>query len=489
MESGADTVMNKIRSLFRKSWFIVLLGALPVFFNILSGRAQHTHPEANCFIIIYNHPGLPLLKLIFDPLRTDWQNYQGRELSYLIDFLDARFIALCIRMGKAHFYSLSAIIFLLAGVLVIHRGLKKLYPEKSPFLIALPPLMYAFSNASNLVFFRSSKPAAAFGIIILFFHLAKLLKFPEKFRNFPSHIIALITLFLLPQLDRQGFFAAAVIAGATASLLLLSSTPAAEFFELTPEHRKPLLFTAASATAGTLFSILSNFVIVPKIIFALNHYHPDFSFQRLPEGSLFNIVPGYNYLLENIGYNVTTATGMAALLAGTLVVMVMLWNCLILCKKGKLSKITFYSFAATLMLMMICSGIMAMRHPSIMLLDVIYGGYFQPFSAVLCGFAGLFIMETPEAESFFKFLCLLATGVIISGILHVSGLRSIPGNDEGHLFLHKSTTHKTIEMLNDPQLKQSVPMPFSSMQVIYFFRNQKKDLLQLEIDNPKYEYK
>ena len=488
MESGAATIMDKIKSLFRKSWFIVLLGALPVLFNILSGRAQHTHPEANCFIIIYNHPKLPLLKLIFDPLRTDWQNYQGRELSYLIDFLDARFIASCIRMGKAHFYSLSGIIFLLAGVLAIHRGMKKLYPEKNPFLIAIPPLMYAFSNASNLLFFRSSKPAATFGIIILFFHLAKLLKFPEKLRNFPSHILAVITMFLLPQLDRQGFFATAAIAGAAASLLLLSSTPAATFFELTPEHRKPLLITATGATAGTLFSILSNFVIVPEIIFSLNRYRPDFSFQRLPEGSLFNVVEGCNYLLENIGYNVTTATKAAALLAGLVVLLAMLMKSFVLCKNDKFPRIVFYSFAATLVLMIICGGMMAARHPSMLLLDVIYGGYFQPFSAVLCCFAGLFILETPETESFFKFLLLLAAGVIISGILHVSGIRPIPGNDGGHLFLHKSTTHKTIEMLNDPQIKQSVPMPFSSTQVIYFFRNQKEYLLPLEIDNPKYKF-
>ena len=49
----------------------------------------------------------PLPALLFDPNGTDWNNFQSRELSYLFDWVDCRFILACTQAGFPHFLSLS----------------------------------------------------------------------------------------------------------------------------------------------------------------------------------------------------------------------------------------------------------------------------------------------------------------------------------------------------------------------------------------------
>ena len=211
--------MKFLRKLCFSGIFTVLLCAIPLCCQIFAGQGQTTQQEANCFLMVYNNPHLPLAKLIFDPLRTDWQCFQARELSYLIDALDARFIAFCIRNHFAHFYSLSSIILLLASAGLIHWNLKHLFPKTTPYLLPLFPLLYTLCNLGNLSFFRSSKPWVSFGILILFFHLAKVLKRPEKYSAWYRNLPLIITLLLIPFFDRIGFFAAATCAAGTIVLL------------------------------------------------------------------------------------------------------------------------------------------------------------------------------------------------------------------------------------------------------------------------------
>ena len=66
------------------------------------------HVETVGYIPHYlNLAGKPLGAIIFDPVSTDLGNYQARELSYLVDLWDVRFLAWSAKLGAVHFYSFS----------------------------------------------------------------------------------------------------------------------------------------------------------------------------------------------------------------------------------------------------------------------------------------------------------------------------------------------------------------------------------------------
>ena len=171
-----------MKKFLQSTCFALLICALPIVLRVWCGDSPSTHPEGNCFLIHYNS-GVNPVKLIFDPLRTDWASFQARELSYLVDYLDAKFIVFSIRQHHAHFYSLSALLLLLASAGLMHHKLKRLYPQSSVLLRLLMPLMYVCCFINFTGFFRSSKPAVSFLLLWIFFNVAGILKFPEKFQS------------------------------------------------------------------------------------------------------------------------------------------------------------------------------------------------------------------------------------------------------------------------------------------------------------------
>ena len=51
----------------------------------------------------------PLLSRLFSAHFTEWDCYQGRELSFLFGLIDAKVIALTARIGRAQLLSISSI--------------------------------------------------------------------------------------------------------------------------------------------------------------------------------------------------------------------------------------------------------------------------------------------------------------------------------------------------------------------------------------------
>ena len=72
-------------------------------------------PETALFLEQYL-AGRGVLESVFDPLRNDWGFYQGRELSYFFDRLDALWIGWSARHGILHFCSLWALLFTAGSV-------------------------------------------------------------------------------------------------------------------------------------------------------------------------------------------------------------------------------------------------------------------------------------------------------------------------------------------------------------------------------------
>ena len=452
-----------LRKLFYSTAFAALLCSLPLFCRIIFGSSPSTHPEANCFIMHYNS-GQPLAKMIFDPLRTDWANYQARELSYVLDYFDARFIAECIKSNHAHFYSLSAIVLLIASAALIHKKLKTLYPDAHPVMLLVPPLFYVCSFMNEIGFFRSAKPTVSFLLIGIFFTFAGILKAPEKYQSFLSLLAGSAALLIIPGFDRIGFFIAAVVAAAGASLMMLFSLKRfSGNAEYVKKVKKPLMILSLSALASVIISLIYNFHIAPKIVMALNNYHVAFNYQTFKtEPRAF--VDGMLFILTNFGGLFQPAGDIIAVVSGITVLMIMILAAKRICENPQ-KILIMLALGGIFAVSVICSAMMIARHPVI--LDLPHGAYFQVFGTAFIGIFAIILLESAD-KTFKKILLVLAAAGCITPILRTS----IPATTQNaELELHQVTTGYTIELLNNPDLKQEKILPTSSCELINYFRS------------------
>ena len=220
-----------------------------------------------------------MLQKVFDPHRNDLNTYQARELSYFVDYLDARWLQTLIAAGHDVFVPASAIAASVATVVVFLAGVRA-SGGVPPLTAALLLLMY-LTNYVHVVtmgmLYRSAKPALAPVAMGAAFYLAALLRDSSRptLSRSRGTVAAPATVFLLfcvmSLLDRQGFFLALIGFG----VLLLDAV----FWG----GRRDV---AAGAAAAIVAMVLYNLVGAPFIVESLNGYRPSFEYQRIPMGSL-----------------------------------------------------------------------------------------------------------------------------------------------------------------------------------------------------------
>ena len=279
--------------------FVFILAAL--FLSSLLWNTEVLHMESASFL--YNYTGdRPLLNIIFDPLNNDWGLYQGRELSYFIDYLDANFIALCAKWRMAHFYSLSFFTISILIILIqqyygnlLFRNLSKIEIFAGTcLLMSLPVFML------NSSFFRSAKPLCSLFLCLISYLTLLLYYRGVVFKKLKNNLLIWIILaveLLMTISDKQGVFFVAAFGMIFAIFLLFSFV----LPKLSIANNRSLFFLALG-TAGVLFlSVLYNGLICPQIIHALNGYYPDFDFQKPQAVSLSVIFSGLDVFLSFTG--------------------------------------------------------------------------------------------------------------------------------------------------------------------------------------------
>ena len=453
---------NRITSLLTGTPFVLILALLMIVGRIIFAAPPTTHPEANCFIVHYNSGNNPI-NLIFDPSKTDWDNYQARELSYLLDYLDARFIFFCILQHHAHFYSLSSLILLTASAVLIHRKLKKLYPDADKSITAALPLMYVSLYLGADGFFRSSKPAVSFLLLWLFFNVAEMLKQPEKYHSIRSQFPNLLLLFLLPGFDRIGFFIAAAASAAAALLpgLFSCNCPLASR-EKMDSSKKPLLIFSFIALSAVLFSLLYNFIIAPAIIEALHSYRPSFEYQNF-QASVSNILcDGLIFTLKNYGSLFIPANYSGTIAAGIICSLFLFYAGAILRRDSRDLRLITPVWLGIFVFSVICTGLMIARHPAIQELPP--GSYFQVFGTAFFGIFAIIFLESSHISIRRTFVIMMIT------VFATSFCRLAMPQPATELLLHKQTAGHTIELLNDPQMASKEYLPASSGMLIGFVR-------------------
>lgn len=208
---------------------------------------------------------------IFNPRGYDF--YQGRELSYAVDFVDAQWVGFLFERDRFWFVPPSALVASLGFVAVFRWGVPRALPGMPGFTAGLVLLLYlsnfAFLSTMGMLY-RAAKPLVA--PLLLFALLFSL----REHRRDPTEATAPVwPLFLagaaMGLLDRQGLFYIGCLTLALA-------------FVWTRARRGGRLALAASAAVG--FALAYNYLLGPWLVHTANGYWPSMRFQTLQPGWL-----------------------------------------------------------------------------------------------------------------------------------------------------------------------------------------------------------
>jgi hypothetical protein len=456
----------KFQKIISSTLTVAAASLLILLARIVFGTVPSTHPEANCFIMHYNSDA-PLLNLIFDPLCTDWASFQARELSYLLDYFDAKFIFYSIQLRHAHFYSLTALILLMLSAILIHKKLKKLYPEGDAKIIFIIPLMYVTAFAEQTGFFRSAKPAVAFLLLWVFFTVAEMIKMPEKFNSFKTCIPMAIPLLSMPFFDRIGFFITAVCsAGAAVMLLFFACNYTFGMNKNADPFKKPFLIFSLTALTSVIISLIYNFALAPWIVQKLNHYPVSYEYQTFTTNPSA-LSDGALYIMENYGGFFFPIYRNAAFAAGLVICLFLAYAVINTAKSAPEKRITMFAFIGILTASIICTGMMISRHP--MIKELPTGAYFLVFGTALTGIFAIIMLES-ENKKVRQLMMILVFTAILTPLVKLIYPAVIP---PVNMPFHRDTTPYTMELLNDPEMQQTKILPTSSRELILFMRKQK----------------
>ncbi len=217
-----------------------------------------------------------VIQRIFDPRGYDY--YQGRELSYAVDFLDAQWVRLVLGRGWTYFIPPSALVASLAVVLAWGIGLPRALPalDRATSWCLLLVYLSNFAVLSTMgLLYRSAKPLVP---PLLLAVLLFLLREVREARAGPRAQFAWVYVPCLAMslLDRQGLFYTACLTAVLAAAWAR-------------KRRGGVLVAAGAASIATW--AFYNYLAGPWIIHAANGYWPEFRFQRFRPQRLVDARP------------------------------------------------------------------------------------------------------------------------------------------------------------------------------------------------------
>jgi hypothetical protein len=273
--------------------------------------------EATLFVTNYLDER-PFLRQIFDPEGNDFANYQARELSYVLDWADARTLDALFRHGVVLLVPLSSLVGSVALLVVLPWAARTAFPGLPGTTAGLALLVYLshfiYLSSAGL-FYRSAKMVLVPLLIALAALVIRTARHgePDARGRRVLHAAGLFALGCVASLlDRQGFFEVAAIAALLAVALVLGRRVRATFAALAG--------AAALATAYDLW-------LAPALIRRLNGYRPTFLYQELDLHKLLHKPVRLEQATELLAsYTQTLLGGLPAALAVAFVVLVaVLW--------------------------------------------------------------------------------------------------------------------------------------------------------------------
>jgi hypothetical protein len=207
----------------------------------------------------------PVLARVLDPRGYD--DYQGRELSYAVDFLDAQWVRLFLERGRVVFVPASAALASLGVVAAFAWGVPRVLPGLDATTRSLVLLLY-LSNFALLstsgILYRATKPLVAPLLLAVLLLVTRELRRSGDGRR-GSALLLFVAATAMSLLDRQGLF------------YLLCLTLTLGLVWAARRRGGALLLAAGAAVAAAL---VYNYVVGPWAIHAVNGYWPSMRFQR-----------------------------------------------------------------------------------------------------------------------------------------------------------------------------------------------------------------
>jgi len=284
---------------------LVALGFIAA--SVIYQKGSWLQYEADLFLV--DHLGeRTFLSKVISPHIHDAEMYQARELSHVLEYIDARFIYWCVTHKLPHFYSIINYVLLFMISLGFWWNATrhlKLDPMISLFLVGMfwsTPCIFMSG-----VYIRDAKQGTA---VLVFFLVCLMIKriaavtsassgtLPTIRRSKGAQAILWLQTFLLGLgacwTDRQGFFLVAAIA-----LTLVCSWAG-------PSVPYRGVFLTALAAALLAHSIYG-YAIAPPLIERLTGFKVSFEYQKFPWDKLFqnfffHFWKGFSLFLDSFRY-------------------------------------------------------------------------------------------------------------------------------------------------------------------------------------------
>jgi hypothetical protein len=300
-----------------------------------------------------------------------YDEFQSRELSYAVDFLDSEWVRLGLSLGKTWFIPPSAVAASLLLVAAWAWGAPRALPFLDPWtrwlLLALYLSNFAFLSTMGIVY-RATKTLVA---PLLLFELLFVLRESREgaTRRLRAFGVVALTGLLMSLLDRQGFLEIATLA----AILILASP-----------FRPRIAHLALGAVTATLAAQAYNAWFGPWMIHRVAGYWPRMKFQRVRIEWLLDPRPWLQglRLLADWVRAVVGSFPMGLFLAGAgLLVALSLW--LEWRSEGRVPvlSITIVGIAASAQLVM--TALMVTRHEPVTWIDHRLWYYPLPFQTAL----------------------------------------------------------------------------------------------------------
>ena len=275
--------------------------------------------EAMEFVLNYLQKR-PFLAQIFDPQINDWSAYQARELSYVLDFVDARLFAALLDRHVLLFVPLSGVLGLIAASAIYFWGARKILALDvvTTCLFLSLFLSCIVVQASTPILYRSSKIILCVALFGFLFYLLALLR-AEKPRVTPLKSALLFSLGLIMALcDRQGFYFLVTAAALTALVWMITRRGSESV-------QRVYLPVIGANIAAIVAAIVYNRFLAPRLIHVLNGYWPDFTYQNLPVSAVLDpSLPGktwnlftqqVSFFFGSVPFVILAVTGLIAVVA------------------------------------------------------------------------------------------------------------------------------------------------------------------------------
>jgi hypothetical protein len=250
----------------RRSWLWPALALLLALAPVLFWDGGVIEEEALAFQRNFWDDSRPVPHRIFETREFD--DYQGRELSYAIDCLDAQWIRALLSRGIFIFVATSVLLASLAlvpiGMWLVPDALPGLEPGSRWLVLLLYLSNFAVASTTGLLY-RATKPLVAPLLLVLLLLLVAELRRPRLGRV-AAFLATFATALVMSLLDRQGLFYVLVLAG----VLCLAWLRTRRGFGM-------LLALAVAILACFLY----NDRLGPWLIHSLNGYWPDRRFEQL----------------------------------------------------------------------------------------------------------------------------------------------------------------------------------------------------------------